>query len=69
MTFFDLMRRNAWRKRLRSVLLMFSVGIAFLIYGLTASFVSGSQGRQAPATICSAFSTNRAGDCRCPSPI
>ncbi|MBY5386762.1 ABC transporter permease [Rhizobium leguminosarum] len=44
MTFFDLMRRNAWRKRLRSVLLMFSVGIAFLIYGLTASFVSGSQG-------------------------
>ncbi|MBY5422048.1 MULTISPECIES: ABC transporter permease [Rhizobium] len=44
MTFFELMRRNAWRKRLRSVLLMFSVGIAFLIYGLTASFVSGSQG-------------------------
>ncbi|TBG85327.1 FtsX-like permease family protein [Rhizobium leguminosarum] len=44
MTFFDLMRRNAWRKRLRSVLLMFSVGIALLIYGLTASFVSGSQG-------------------------
>lgn len=44
MTFFELMRRNAWRKRLRAVLLMFSVGIAFLIYGLTASFVSGSQG-------------------------
>ncbi|MDR9803299.1 ABC transporter permease [Rhizobium hidalgonense] len=44
MTFFQLMRRNAWRKRLRAVLLMFSVGIAFLIYGLTASFVSGSQG-------------------------
>ncbi|RUL95849.1 ABC transporter permease [Rhizobium chutanense] len=44
MTFFELMRRNAWRKRLRAVLLMCSVGIAFLIYGLTASFVSGSQG-------------------------
>ncbi|MBX5274817.1 FtsX-like permease family protein [Rhizobium sp. NLR13a] len=44
MTFLQLMRRNAWRKRLRSILLMFSVGIAFLIYGLTASFVSGSQG-------------------------
>ncbi|EJC67021.1 ABC-type transport system, involved in lipoprotein release, permease component [Rhizobium leguminosarum bv. viciae WSM1455] len=44
MTFFELMPRNAWRKRLRAVLLMFSVGIAFLIYGLTASFVSGSQG-------------------------
>ncbi|MDC7741835.1 ABC transporter permease [Rhizobium binxianense] len=44
MTFFQLMRRNAWRKRLRAILLMFSVGIAFLIYGLTASFVSGSQG-------------------------
>ncbi|MBB4289794.1 putative ABC transport system permease protein [Rhizobium leguminosarum] len=44
MTFFQLMRRNAWRKRLRAILLMFSVGVAFLIYGLTASFVSGSQG-------------------------
>ena len=44
MTFFQLMQRNAWRKRLRAILLMFSVGIAFLIYGLTASFVSGSQG-------------------------
>ncbi|MBB4234182.1 ABC transporter permease [Rhizobium esperanzae] len=44
MTFFKLMRRNAWRKRLRAILLMCSVGIAFLIYGLTASFVSGSQG-------------------------
>ncbi|MBP2445271.1 ABC transporter permease [Rhizobium leguminosarum] len=43
MTFFQLMQRNAWRKRLRAVLLMFSVGIAFLIYGLTASFVNGSQ--------------------------
>ncbi|MBB2755002.1 UNVERIFIED_ORG: putative ABC transport system permease protein [Rhizobium aethiopicum] len=44
MSFFQLMRRNAWRKRLRAILLMFSVGIAFLIYGLTGSFVSGSQG-------------------------
>ncbi|WP_434710224.1 ABC transporter permease [Rhizobium sp. YTUHZ045] len=44
MTFFQLMRRNVWRKRLRAILLMFSVGVAFLIYGLTASFVSGSQG-------------------------
>ncbi|MGX9989865.1 ABC transporter permease [Rhizobium sp. Z1P35] len=44
MTFFQLMRRNAWRKPLRATLLMFSVGVAFLIYGLTASFVSGSQG-------------------------
>ncbi|MBY3377395.1 ABC transporter permease [Rhizobium laguerreae] len=44
MTFFQLMRRNAWRKPLRGTLLMFSVGVAFLIYGLTASFLSGSQG-------------------------
>ncbi|MBY3182178.1 ABC transporter permease [Rhizobium laguerreae] len=43
MTFFQLMRRNAWRKPLRGTLLMFSVGVAFLIYGLTASFLSGSQ--------------------------
>ncbi|NKK76261.1 ABC transporter permease [Rhizobium leguminosarum] len=44
MTFFQLMRRNAWRKPLRATLLMFSVGVAFLIYGLTASFLGGSQG-------------------------
>ncbi|NKM70643.1 ABC transporter permease [Rhizobium laguerreae] len=44
MTFFQLMRRNTWRKPLRATLLMFSVGVAFLIYGLTASFLSGSQG-------------------------
>ena len=44
MTFFQLMRRNACRKRLRAALLMFSVGIAFLIYALTASFLGGSQG-------------------------
>jgi putative ABC transport system permease protein len=44
MTFFQLMRRNACRKRLRATLLMFSVGIAFLIYALTASFLGGSQG-------------------------
>ncbi|NKK68039.1 ABC transporter permease [Rhizobium leguminosarum] len=44
MTFFQLIRRNAWRKPLRATLLMFSVGVAFLIYGLTASFLSGSQG-------------------------
>jgi putative ABC transport system permease protein len=44
MTFFQLMRRNVWRKRLRATLLMFSVGIAFLIYALTASFLGGSRG-------------------------
>ncbi|MGR9246775.1 ABC transporter permease [Rhizobium leguminosarum] len=46
MTFFQLMRRNAWRKRLRTTLLMFSVGVAFLIYALTASFLGGSQGAE-----------------------
>lgn len=44
MTFLDLARKNAWRKPLRTVLLMVSVAIAFLIYGLTASFTAGSQG-------------------------
>ncbi|MGR9435908.1 ABC transporter permease [Rhizobium leguminosarum] len=44
MTIFQLMRRNACRKRLRATLLMFSVGVAFLIYALTASFLGGSQG-------------------------
>ncbi|MGJ7037270.1 putative ABC transport system permease protein [Shinella sp. BE166] len=44
MTFFDLARKNAWRKPLRTVLLMVSIAVAFLIYGLTASFLNGTQG-------------------------
>lgn len=44
MTFLGLARRNAWRKPLRTLLLMFCVAVAFLIYGLTASFLSGTQG-------------------------
>lgn len=47
MTFFGLVRRNAWRKPLRTVLLMVCVAVAFLIYGLTASFLAGSQGASA----------------------
>ncbi|WP_339781170.1 FtsX-like permease family protein [uncultured Thalassospira sp.] len=44
MTFLKLARKNAWRKPLRSILLIICVGIAFLIYGLATSFVDGSQG-------------------------
>ncbi|WP_439604607.1 ABC transporter permease [Shinella sp.] len=44
MRFFDLARRNAWRKPLRTLLLMLSIAAAFLIYGLTASFLAGAQG-------------------------
>lgn len=44
MTFFQLARRNTWRKPVRTVLLIFCVGVAFLIYGLTASFLGGAQG-------------------------
>lgn len=47
MTFFDLARKNAWRKPLRTTLLIVCVAVAFLIYGLTASFVNGSQGTSA----------------------
>jgi putative ABC transport system permease protein len=43
-TFFDLARKNVWRKPLRTALLVICVAVAFLIYGLTASFVNGSQG-------------------------
>lgn len=43
MTFLDLARKNAWRKPLRTILLIICVAVAFLIYGLTASFVNGSQ--------------------------
>lgn len=44
MTFFDLARKNAWRKPLRTALLIVSIAVAFLIYGLTASFLNGTQG-------------------------
>jgi putative ABC transport system permease protein len=44
MTFFDLARKNAWRKPLRTLLLMVCIAVAFLIYGLTASFLAGAQG-------------------------
>ncbi len=44
MNFLRLARKNAWRKPLRTLLLIFCVIVAFLIYGLTASFVNGTQG-------------------------
>jgi putative ABC transport system permease protein len=44
MNFFSMARKNAWRKPLRTILLIVCVTVAFLIYGLTASFVNGSQG-------------------------
>lgn len=47
MTFLDLVRKSAWRKPARTILLMVSVATAFLIYGLTTSFVDGSQGASA----------------------
>jgi putative ABC transport system permease protein len=47
MTLFDLARRNAWRKPLRTLLLIVCVAVAFLIHGLTASFLAGSQGASA----------------------
>lgn len=47
MTWLRLARKNAARKPLRLALLVFSVAIAFLIHGLTASFLAGSQGSSA----------------------
>jgi putative ABC transport system permease protein len=44
MHFLHLARKNAWRKPLRTVLLISCVTVAFLIYGLTASFLNGAQG-------------------------
>ncbi|UTS80354.1 ABC transporter permease [Phaeobacter piscinae] len=44
MTFLTLARRNALRKPMRTLLLVFCIAVAFLIYGLTASFLSGTQG-------------------------
>ncbi|TCL91335.1 putative ABC transport system permease protein [Rhizobium sp. PP-WC-2G-219] len=47
MTFLHLARRNALRKPLRAVLLMVCIATAFLIYGLTTSFLAGAQGTSA----------------------
>ncbi len=47
MTFLDLVRKSMWRKPPRTILLMVSVATAFLIYGLTTSFIDGSQGSSA----------------------
>jgi putative ABC transport system permease protein len=47
MTFFTLARKNIGRKPLRTALLMVCVAVAFLIYGLSASFLNGSQGAAA----------------------
>ncbi|MEH6721616.1 MAG: FtsX-like permease family protein [Aurantimonas endophytica] len=44
MSFFRLMRLNAWRGPLRTALMMLCVAVAFLIHGLGAGFLSGSQG-------------------------
>ncbi len=47
MTFLGLARKNAWRKPMRSLLLVLCISVAFLIYGMTASFLNGSQGTSA----------------------
>jgi putative ABC transport system permease protein len=47
MTLLDLAGKNAWRKPLRTVLLMICIAVAFLIYGLTQSFLAGAQGSAA----------------------
>lgn len=44
MTFLGLAQKNTWRKPLRTLLLILCVAVAFIIYGLTASFIAGSQG-------------------------
>nr|WP_316654767.1 ABC transporter permease [uncultured Gellertiella sp.] len=60
MTFFQLARRSAWRKPARTVLLMFSVAVAFVIYALMASFLAGSQGAEG-ASVNRLVVTNKAG--------
>ena len=39
-----LLHLNAWRKPLRTLLMMLSVAVAFLVYGLGQGFLAGSQG-------------------------
>lgn len=50
MSFFQFAHRNAWRKPVRTFMLMFSIAVAFVIYSLTASFVGGSQGAAGAST-------------------
>ncbi|TCM58108.1 putative ABC transport system permease protein [Rhizobium sp. PP-F2F-G48] len=47
MSFYSLAKRNALRKPLRAVLLIICIAIAFLIYGLTTSFLRGAQSASA----------------------
>ena len=44
MSFIRLLRLNAWRKPLRTLLMMLSVAAAFLVYGLGQGFLAGAQG-------------------------
>lgn len=59
MNSFTLIRRNMSRARARSVLLVFSIALAFLIYGLLASFQYGFNG--APVTSERLIVTNKVG--------
>lgn len=43
MNFTQLAIRSAWRKPVRTLLMIICIATTFLIYGLTASFVNGSQ--------------------------
>lgn len=43
MTFTQLAIKSAWRKPVRTILMIICIATTFLIYGLTASFVNGSQ--------------------------
>lgn len=62
MTVFGLAHRSAWRRPLRTILLVVSIAVAFLIYGLTASFLAGTQGAAgASAEILAVTSTNGRG--------
>ena len=44
MSFLRLLHRNVWRKPFRTLLMMLSVAVAFLVYGLGQGFLAGSQG-------------------------
>ena len=43
MTFFKFAVKSAWRKPVRTILLIVCISTTFVIYGLTSSFVNGSQ--------------------------
>jgi len=59
MTFFDLVRKNLFRKKLRTVLTTFAIFVAFLIFGVLATFQNALNSGEESASADRLIVTNR----------